>query len=74
MVTTSDSLSTVDLGRYFAILSSSGKHSVESYIQAYGGHPVPEGFSYNSGTNEQFLTVEQLRELIFKHVDSEFRG
>ena len=27
------------------------------------GKPVPDGFEYNSGTNEHFLTVEELREM-----------
>ena len=31
MITASDSYYTVDLGKYFAILSSSGEHTVENY-------------------------------------------
>lgn len=31
------------------------------------GRPVEEGFEYNSGTNHQFLTVEQLREMNEKY-------
>jgi UDP-N-acetylglucosamine 4,6-dehydratase len=27
------------------------------------GHPVPDGFEYSSGTNDVFLTVEELREM-----------
>lgn len=72
MITASDSFSTVDLGRYFVILPSSGDHTVASYTEAHGGQLVPEGYAYNSGTNENFLTVEQLRELIRLHVDPEF--
>ena len=72
MVTASDSFTTLDLGRYYAILPSSGDHTVASYTQAYGGEQVPAGFAYNSGTNNQFLTVEQLRMLIQQHVDPEF--
>jgi UDP-N-acetylglucosamine 4,6-dehydratase (inverting) len=64
MITTSDSFNTVDLGKYFAILPSAGEHSVESYCKAHGGKPVPHGFAYNSGTNPEFLSVKQLRELI----------
>jgi FlaA1/EpsC-like NDP-sugar epimerase len=64
MITASDSFNTVDLGRYFAILPSAGEHSVESYCKAHRGKPVPQGFAYNSGTNPEFLSVEQLRELI----------
>jgi len=64
MITASDSFNTVDLGRYLAILPSAGDHSVESYCKAHGGKPVPQGFAYNSGTNPEFLSVKQLRELI----------
>lgn len=63
MITVSDSINTVDLGKYFAILPSAGV-SVESYCAAHGGNPVPQGYSYNSGSNPDFLTVEQLRHLI----------
>lgn len=64
MITTSDSFNTVDLGKYFAILPSAGAHTVESYCAAQGAQPVPPGYAYNSGTNTNFLTVEQLRQLI----------
>lgn len=72
MITASDSLNTVDLGRYFAILPAAGKHSVESYCAARGGCRVPDGFSYNSGSNTEFLDIEQLRLLIREHVDPSF--
>ena len=72
MITASDSFNTLDLGNYFAILPSAGKHTVESYSQAHGGHPVTAGYAYNSGTNNEFLTVEQIRALIRQHVDPEF--
>jgi len=64
MITDSDSFNTVDLGKYFAILPSAGAHSVESYCTAHGGKPVPAGYAYESGSNTDFLTVEQLRTLI----------
>jgi UDP-N-acetylglucosamine 4,6-dehydratase len=68
MITSSDSFNTVDLGKYFAILPSAGSHSVESYCAAHGGQPVPPGYAYDSGSNTDFLTVEQLRKLIAEHV------
>jgi hypothetical protein len=34
---------------------------------------VPQGFAYNSGTNPEFLSVEQLRNFIRDHVDSSFQ-
>jgi UDP-N-acetylglucosamine 4,6-dehydratase (inverting) len=64
MITASDSFNTVDLGRYYAILPQSAKYSREHYCDLNGCRPVPEGYAYNSGTNPDFLSVEQLRELI----------
>ena len=69
MITTSDSLNTVDLGPYYAILPSTGDQYVEDYMKKRGGTPVAPGFAYDSGTNPDFLTVEQLRTLIREHVD-----
>lgn len=68
MITGSDSFNTVDMGKYFAILPSAGAHSVQSYCAAFGGTPVPQGYAYDSGSNTDFLTVEQLRQLIAEHV------
>jgi UDP-N-acetylglucosamine 4,6-dehydratase len=68
MITSSDSFNTVDLGRYFAILPSAGTYSAASYCEAHGGKPVPQGYAYDSGSNPDFLTVAQLRQLIAEHV------
>lgn len=68
MITASDSINTVDLGKYFAILPSAGQYSVENYCAAHGGKPVPLGFAYESGSNSDFLSIEQLRHLIAKYV------
>lgn len=68
MITASDGFNTIDLGRYFAIMPSAGAYSVASYCAVHGGQPVPPGYAYNSGSNTEFLTVEQLRQLIAEHV------
>ena len=73
MITASDSFSTVDLGPYYAILPSDGL-TLAAYQRA--GIPVqsvPQGFAYNSGSNPEFLSVEQLRALIREHVDPAFQ-
>ena len=72
MITASDSFNTVDLGRYFAILSMAANVSRDRYCACNGCHPVEPGFAYNSGSNPDFLSVEQLREQIRLHVDPEF--
>jgi FlaA1/EpsC-like NDP-sugar epimerase len=69
MITASDSLNTVDLGPYYAILPSASDHFPEDYAEKRGGSRVEAGFAYNSGTNPHFLTVEEIRGLISRHVD-----
>jgi UDP-N-acetylglucosamine 4,6-dehydratase (inverting) len=64
MITASDSFNTVEMGRYYAILPSSAPEVMEEYCRQHRAAPVEPGFSYNSGTNPDFLSVEQLRELI----------
>lgn len=71
MITPSDSPNTVDLGPYFAILPA-GAGAVEKYLNERRAQPVACDFSYNSGTNPDFLTVEQIRALIRNHVDPAF--
>jgi FlaA1/EpsC-like NDP-sugar epimerase len=68
MITASDSFNTVDMGRYFAILPVSAGYSTEQYCALRNARPVAPGFAYDSGTNPEFLTVEQLRTLIERHV------
>jgi UDP-N-acetylglucosamine 4,6-dehydratase (inverting) len=69
MITSSDSLNTVDLGPYYAILPSASEHLPDDYMERRGGSLVTPGFAYNSGTNPDFLTVEELRGLIRRHID-----
>lgn len=73
MITSADSLTTVDLGKYYAILPITNSYNIESYCDRMNATPVKPGFNYNSGENSQFLTVEELRELIQTHVDPNFR-
>ncbi|MFN4271151.1 MAG: polysaccharide biosynthesis protein, partial [Thermosynechococcus sp.] len=72
MITTSDSYTTVDLGKYYAILPTQGRFTIEEYCAKTGATRVKPGFSYNSGSNDCFLTVEELRTLIRQHVDPNF--
>jgi UDP-N-acetylglucosamine 4,6-dehydratase len=73
MITDTDSLNTIDLGKYYAILPSvSFTHSVDDFITHHKAVKVPFGFKYNSGTNTEWETVESLRDLIIEHVDPNF--
>jgi UDP-N-acetylglucosamine 4,6-dehydratase (inverting) len=73
MITASDSYNTVDLGDYFAILPMAGDISRHDYCKSNGCRPVEKGFSYNSGANDRFLSIDELRELIRNHVDPSFQ-
>ena len=72
MITQSDSSTTIDLGAYYAILPSDSR--VQRLYQEAGITltSVPSGFAYNSGSNPDFLSVDQLRALIRKHVNHSF--
>ena len=72
MITPSDSYNTFDLKKYYVILPTITPWEIEDFKDQFNANPVPEGFSYNSGTNDSWETVESLRELIVKHVDKNF--
>ena len=70
MITSSDSYSTKDLGDYFAILPNPIPPVIHEH---YKQHPsVGEGFAYSSGSNESFLSIEEIRKLITEHIDESF--
>ncbi|MBT5559687.1 MAG: polysaccharide biosynthesis protein, partial [Proteobacteria bacterium] len=73
MITDTDSLNTIDLGKYYAILPSvCFAHTDKQFLDHHKAERVPFGFRYNSGSNTQWESVESLRELIKEHVDSNF--
>lgn len=74
MVTETDALNTVEFDDYYVILPSLPLWNEQEFIQNQNGRRCTDGFSYNSGTNSEWLSVEDLRELIRAHVDSTFRA
>ncbi len=72
MITASDSFTTYDLGKYYAILPQNPVFDLNNYIKHFNATPVSQGFNYNSGENEEWETVESLRELIKTYVDPNF--
>jgi len=73
MITASDSFNTVDVGSYYAILPTGGTYSIADYCVKTGAKLVEPGFSYDSGSNAHFLSVEELRNLIRTQVDPNHR-
>lgn len=72
MITTSDSFSTYDLGKYYVILPQRPNWNLGDYINHFNAKLVDQGFNYNSGENTEWETVESLRNLIIEHVDPSF--
>ena len=70
MITPSDSFNTYDLGKYYVILPTTHNWNLQEFVNRFDAKPVPVGFSYNSGDNTEWETVETLRELIRIHVES----
>jgi len=71
MITASDSINTMEFDDYYVILPSSRRLHNEEFRLSSGrvaGKMCDYGFSYNSGNNPHFLTVEELRELIEREV------
>jgi FlaA1/EpsC-like NDP-sugar epimerase len=71
MITISDAMNTIDIGKYYIILPTVANK--QKYIKHYGGHEAPENFSYNSGQNDEWVSVDEMRSLIIKYVDPEFK-
>jgi UDP-N-acetylglucosamine 4,6-dehydratase/5-epimerase len=72
MITETDGLNTIEFDRHFIILPSARLWDAEEYRKAFNGRRCDYGFKYSSGTNTEWLSVEQLRDLIRKHVDPDF--
>lgn len=72
MITETDSLNTYDCGKYYAILPSIPNWDLAAWSKQFNAKKVKDGFKYNSGTNDEWLTADQLRVLIKQHVDPNF--
>ncbi|MGF7079853.1 UDP-N-acetylglucosamine 4,6-dehydratase (inverting) [Mucilaginibacter sp. UYCu711] len=73
MITSSDSFTTYDLGKYYVILPQVPGWKLDDYIKEFNAKLVPEGFNYSSGENAEWETIDSLRDLITEHVDPTFK-
>jgi UDP-N-acetylglucosamine 4,6-dehydratase/5-epimerase len=67
MITETDSLNSVEFEGYFVVLPSTPLWNIEKFkaeSDSSIGKICEYGFSYNSGTNTKFLSVEEIREFI----------
>ena len=70
MITEADSYNTIEFDKYYAILPSDVDKN--EYLDHFKAREVPEGFTYNSGTNSEWETIETMQEKILKFVDPTF--
>lgn len=62
-----DSHLTLEFDNYYVIkptINLVGQVDYEKNVLGERGTPVPQGFEYNSGTNDDFLSVQDLREML----------
>lgn len=74
MITSSDSFTTYDLGKYYVILPQVPCWNLENYVNEFNAKKVPQGFNYSSGQNTEWETVDSLRKLIVEHIDPTFQA
>ena len=72
MITETDGLNTIEFDRHFIILPTMPIWDPEEYRKTGNGRRCDYGFKYSSATNTEWLSVEQLRQLIRQHVDPAF--
>lgn len=64
MVPEDDSYHTVEYDDYYAILPTFKEWGTENYLEKLEGTPCPDGFRYSSDSNSQWLTPEELRQMV----------
>lgn len=72
MITETDSLQTYDCGKYYVIAPSLHSWKLNDWIKTFNAQKVQEGFKYNSGTNIEWISPQEIRTLIVKHIDPSF--
>jgi UDP-N-acetylglucosamine 4,6-dehydratase len=73
MITSSDSYNTYDFGKYYVIVPTVPARPLRDFLEQNHYQKVKEGFSYTSGENTEWETVESLRSLILEHVAPDFK-
>jgi UDP-N-acetylglucosamine 4,6-dehydratase len=74
MITLTDALSTIEFEKYFVITPSMPTWDLNALASSFNGRRCPDGFSYSSGDNTEWLSVEQLRSLIKAYIDPNFEA
>ncbi|MBL7002231.1 MAG: UDP-N-acetylglucosamine 4,6-dehydratase (inverting) [Nitrosopumilus sp.] len=71
MITETDALNSVEFEKYFVILPTTELWDIDKFRKESNssvGKMCEFGFSYNSGTNNDFLNINDLKDLIKNHI------
>ena len=64
MISINDSVNTIEIGKYYAILPQYEQKIRKRYLARKNTKAVKSGFVYSSDSNNDFLTLHQLKKLI----------
>jgi len=73
MITPSDADNAVELENSYVILPSTPSWGVEDFIAKHQAKRCSPRFHYHSGTNTEWLSVDQIRQLLRAHIDPTFQ-
>lgn len=77
MITASDAPNTIETEKNYVIVPMLYQETRDDLMARYAAHhhgkAVPVTFSYNSGENTEWLSVDEMRALIRKHVCADFQ-
>ena len=66
MISTSDSQNTLELKNFYIILPKLDERTFLKYKKKYRAKKVRRGFTYNSNTNNKFLSINEIKKLVEK--------
>jgi UDP-N-acetylglucosamine 4,6-dehydratase len=64
MISADDAINTLEFDSYFVIQPAHPWFDNLEYIKINGGRQVENGFTYSSGNNTEWLTIDELRKII----------
>ena len=66
MISSSDSQNTLELKNFYIILPSLNEKILSIYKKKLGAKKVKKNFIYSSNSNDKFLTLKELSQLVKK--------
>lgn len=67
MISISDSLNTLEFSKYYSILPAANDAILNHYVSTFGAKKLEQDFIYSSETNEDFLSIDDLKQLILDY-------